>query len=267
MSRARAVSFAISLAPVWPMKVRLYAVPASHPSLAVALMLKHKAVPYRRRDLPPEISKACLRALGFAGTTVPAVKMGSQRMQGSRRISSELEIRYPKPPLFPSEPERRAMVEEAERFGEEELQEPVRQLLWAAIQRDRGAIRSYIDGAQMAIPTSLAAKVAPLFIALSSGSAKVDEENPRRVLATLPALLDQVDEWIERGILNGGQPNAADFQIAASLGLAMTLDDLSPAIASRPCGALARRIVPDHPGHVPPVFPPAWLKVLYSPSS
>ena len=48
-------------------------------------------------------------------------------------------------------------------------------------------------------------------------------------------------------MLNGEQLNAADFQIAPSLGLAMTLDDLRPAIENRPAGALAKRVVPELP--------------------
>jgi len=82
-------------------KATLYAVPASHPSLAVALMLKYKGVSYTRIDLPPGISKALLRGLGFAGTTVPAARIGGNRIQGSRRISSGLEILYPSPPPLP----------------------------------------------------------------------------------------------------------------------------------------------------------------------
>ena len=42
----------------------------------------------------------------------------------------------------------------------------------------------------------------------------------------------------------------------------MTLDDLRPAIESRPAGALAKRVVPDYPGKAPPILPPAWLQQL-----
>ena len=61
--------------------------------------------------------------------------------------------------------------------------------------------------------------------------------------------------------IGGEQLNAADFQIAPSIGLAMTLDDLRPAIESRPAGALAKRVVPDYPGHTPPILPPpGWSR-------
>jgi glutathione S-transferase len=90
------------------------------------------------------------------------------------------------------------------------------------------------------------------------------DENVRRDLAALPKFLDKVDAWIASGVLNGEQLNAADFQIAPSLGLAMTMDDIRPAIENRPAGALAKRVVPDYPGKTPPILPPAWLQPLRS---
>ena len=72
-------------------------------------------------------------------------------------------------------------------------------------------------------------------------------------------MLDRIDGWIADGTLGGDVPNAAGFQIATSLGLALTLEDLRPLIAPRPAGALARRLVPDYPGHTPAIIPPPWL--------
>ncbi len=67
---------------------------------------------------------------------------------------------------------------------------------------------------------------------------------------------------IKDGVIGGDEPNAADYQIAPSVRLAMSFDDLRPAIESRPAGELALRIVPDFPGRTPPVFPPEWLAGL-----
>ncbi|HWN81031.1 MAG TPA: glutathione S-transferase N-terminal domain-containing protein, partial [Candidatus Udaeobacter sp.] len=66
------------------MDARLYVIPASHPSVAAELMLQHKGVSYKRTDLLPVISKLVLRAVGFPGITVPALKIDGQRIQGSR---------------------------------------------------------------------------------------------------------------------------------------------------------------------------------------
>ena len=57
-----------------------------------------------------------------------------------------------------------------------------------------------------------------------------------------------MDAWIDEGLLGGPEPNAADFQIATSLRLLMTLDDVRPAVEARPAGRLAREVVPEFPG-------------------
>ena len=241
------------------MKARLYVIPASHPSIAAQLMLEHKGVAYRRTDLLPVISKGALRAVGFPGNTVPALKIDGDKVQGSRQIARELERLRPEPPLFPADPEQRSAVEEAERFGDEELQHPVRQILWWGLKKDSAPLRGYSEGARLGAPIGLLVKTAAPIVALSARFNEAGDENVRKAVATLPAMLDRIDGWIESGVLNGDRPNAADFQIAPSLGLAMTLDDLRPAIESRPAGELARRFVPNYPGRMPPVLPPDWL--------
>ncbi len=246
------------------MKARLYVIPASHPSIAAALMLEHKGIPYKRTDLLPVISKGALRALGFPRNTVPAIKIDGKRVQGSREISRELERLRPEPALFPADPEKLAAVEEAERFGDEELQHPIRQILWWTIKKDKAPLRSYSEGARLGVPIDLAMLTAAPIIALSSRFNEASDENVRHDLAALSGLLDRVDAWIEQGVLNGEQLNAADFQIAPSLGLALTLEDLRPSIEGRPAGALAKRVVPNYPGKTPPILPPAWLQPLRS---
>jgi glutathione S-transferase len=244
------------------MDARLYVIPASHPSIAVQLMLEHKGIPYRRTDLMPVVSKAVLRAVGFPGNTVPALKIDGEKIQGSRQITRELERLRPEPRLFPADPAERTTVEEAERCGDEELQHPIRQLLWWGFKRDKEPLRGYSEGAKLGVPIGLAVKTGGPLIALSARFNEASDENARAALEKLPRLLDRVDDWIESGVLNGERLNAADFQIAPSLGLAMTLDDLRPAIENRPAGALARRVVPNYPGRMPPVLPAEWLDSL-----
>src|SRR6478752_1039165 len=244
------------------MKTRLYVIPASHPSIAAQLMLERKGVAYKRTDLLPVISKGVLRGLGFPRQTVPALKIEGSKVQGSRQIARELERLHPEPSLFPADPKRRAAVEEAERFGDEELQHPIRQILWWTLKHDKAPLRSYSEGAKIGMPIGLAMKTAAPIVALSARFNEASDENARAGLAALPALLDRVDELIAAGTLNGPELNVADFQIAPSIGLAMTLDDLRPAIEGRPAGALAKRVVPNYPGKTPPILPAEWLAPL-----
>src|SRR4051794_1112318 len=225
-----------------PVKVRLYTIPGSHPGVAAQMMLDHKGIPFKRKDLFPVISKAVLRASGFPRNTVPALKIDGERVQGSRQIARELERLRPEPPLFPSDPEKRAAVEEAERFGDEELQHPIRQIIWWSFRKDKSPLVSYSEGAKVGVPIPLAVKTAGPIVALSAHFNKATDENVRADLEALGGLLDRVDETVAAGTLNGEQLNAADFQIAASMKLAMTMQDLRPLIEPRPAGDLVRRV-------------------------
>jgi glutathione S-transferase len=244
------------------MTATLYVIPGSHPSMTARLMLEAKGIEYKRVDLMPVVSKAALRALRFPSNTVPALKLDGRRVQGSREIAQELDRLVPEPPLYPAESGRRAAVEQAERWGDEDLQAPVRRILWNGLKRDRSPLRSYSEGARLGIPIGLAVKTAAPIVALSARFNNASDENVRADLAALPGMLQRIDDWIAEGVLGGDPPNAADLQIAASIRLAMTLDDLRPAIESRPAGELALRVVPDYPGRATPVLPAAWLEPL-----
>ena len=244
------------------MKVRLYTIPGSHPGVAAQLMLNHKGIPFKRTDLLPVISKGVVRGLRFPRNTVPAIKIDGRRVQGSREIARELEQLRPEPPLFPSDPEQRAAVEEAERFGDEELQHPIRQIIWWSFRQQKEPLRSYSEGARLGIPIGLALKTAGPIVALSARFNEATDENVRADLATYGKQLQQVDDLIAAGTIGGEVLNAADFQIAPSIRLAMTFQDLRPLIESRPAGQFAKRVQPQIAGDFPPVLPPAWLEPL-----
>jgi glutathione S-transferase len=246
---------------------KLYVIPGSHPALAVRRMLEHKGIPYKRVDLMPVISRGVLKAMRFPGVTIPSLRIDGRKLTGSREISKALDEIKPQPPLFPSDPERRAAVEEAERWGEKELSDATRRIFWNAAKRDRESLRSYVGDAKLGIPVGLAIATAGPIIAAETRIHGINDERVRDDLAALPAHLNQIESWIAEGLLGGDEPNAADFQIAAGVGLAMTLQDLRPAIAARPAGEHSKRFVPDYPGDVPPVLPAEWLEPLRASSA
>ncbi len=249
------------------MKVTLYAIPASHPAMAVRKMLELKSIEYKRVDLMPVISRGVLKVLRFPASTIPALRIDDRRITGSRQISQALDDVLPEPALFPADPRARAAVAEAERWGEETLSDGVRRIFWNAVKRNREPLRSYSVGARLGVPIGLAVKTAAPIIAAEMRIHGGDDEAVRADLAAFPGWLDRIDGGIAEGVLDGEQPNAADFQIAAALALAMTLDDLRPPIEARPAGQLARRLMPDFPGKAPPVLPPSWLEPLGAPTT
>jgi glutathione S-transferase len=243
-------------------QAKLYVIPGSHPSAMARRMLDVKGISYRRVDLMPVISRGVLRALRFPSNTVPSLEIDGRKVTGSREIARELEAIRPEPPLYPSEPERRVAVDDAERWGEGVLQPAIRRISWNALKRNRAPLASYAEGARLGIPIGLAVKTAAPIVAAASRMNNADDDTVRRDLAALPGWLKRVDDWIAEGVLGSDPPNAGDLQIGASLRLAMTLDDLRPAIAPRPAGELAMRAIPDFPGHAPPALPAAWLVPL-----
>lgn len=246
------------------MNVRLYNIPGSHPATAVELMLQHKGIPYKRTDLFPVAANYIVRALGFPGNTIPAMKIDGRKVQGSREISRELDRLRQEPPLFPEDPEKRLAVEEAERFGDEELQHAVRQPIWWALKKDKAPLRSFSEGAKLGIPIGLAIKTAAPVVYMAARLNESSDENVRADLAALGGLLDRVDKFIAAGTIDGEELNAADFQIAPTVRLAMTFQDLRPLIEARPAGRHAERVQPKLPGDIPPILPPAWLEPLRS---
>jgi glutathione S-transferase len=243
------------------MHATVYAVAASHPVRAALLMLDHKGIPYTRKDMPNVVVRPMLRAMGFPGPTVPAVKFDDgTKVQTTRALARKLDEMRPEPPLFPPDPDRRAAVEAAEKWGDEVLQPMPRRLAWAALKRDRSGLLTFMEGPIMGIPPKLAAKTAAPLVAGSARINKATDDNVRADLISLPGVLDQVDDLIANGVIGGDQPNAADFQILTSVRLLMCFDDLRADLDGRPAAREAQRLVPDYPGRIPPVFPADWLR-------
>jgi glutathione S-transferase len=242
-------------------EAKLYVIPGSHPSRSAMLMLDRKGIPFKRVDLMPVISKGVVRAQGFPGVTVPALKLNGRKIQGSREIARELDHLQPEPALYPADPEKRGKVEEAEAWGDEFQQKP-RRMSWWAFKRDRSPMASYSEGARLGVPVGLAVKTGAPIVAIAARLNGSTDENVSADLAALGEDLDRIDGWIAAGVIGGPEPNAADFQLAPSIRLLMSFDDLRPFIDARPCGEMAKRIVTDFPGRTPPIFPAEWLDGL-----
>ena len=240
---------------------KLYSLPVSHPALAARAMLDHKGIEYRLVDLIPGMQPVMVRALRFPGYTVPALVLDGRRIQGSRQISRALDEFRPDPPLFPRDPGARRRVEEAERWGEEVLQEvPRRIVLWAAA-RDYGVRRwlvvdvSSVPGGALLARPSLQARA-------FARARRTDDDSVRADIAALGDVLGEVERLREEGVIGGEERNAADFQIASSLRSLGTFADLEPFLADHPAIRWAAGVVPPLPGPVPPVIPREWLEPL-----
>jgi len=247
------------------MTAKLYAMPASHPSMAAALMLERKGVEYETAWLLLPFTGPILRLRGFQRRTVPALRIDGRKIQGSREISAALDELTPEPPLFPRNETLRREVEETERWGDEVLQPAARRIEVWQLRRDRRTVATQladarsIQGARILINPRLAAGTSGATVAWYARLIGATDEAVKADLLALPSMLDRVDEAIASGVVGGEQPNAADFQIAPSLSLLMTVDELRPAIEARAAGRLARSLVPRYPGRSAGVLPQEWL--------
>lgn len=245
-------------------KATLFVIPGSHPALTARLMLERKGIAYRRIDLIPVVSKLILRLAGFSDVTVPAMRLAGEKVQGSREIARKLDELVPEPRLYPADAKERYDVEQAEKWGDEVLQEMPRRIIWNGFGRDRAPLRSYSEGAKLGIPVSVAVATAAPIIWAAGRMNKASDENVRQDLAEIPGVVKRVNRFIADGILGGETLNAADFQIATSIRLLATIEDVRPALEGTPALELAERAVPEFPGHLPPIFPESWLEAIRS---
>ena len=238
------------------MNVTLYWFELSNPGQAVRLMLERKGIAFRTRDLVPGLHRLQVRAAGFPGRTVPALRVDGERVQGSLAISRALERMRPEPPLFP--PRRRAAVEEAEEWGESVLQPVTGRLFHWALANDVG-VREWLgvsSGVPREVTRPLARVAGPVARAFdrSATDASIQAD-----LVQLPGMLDHVDELIADGTIGDpDEPTAADFQIVTTVREVMSFEGLAPLVEGRPAAGLALRVLPDWP-ESPVRVPPEWL--------
>ena len=239
------------------MAARLYSMDLSHPGHAVRLMLEHKGIEHRVTTLPPGMHPVLVRAAGFRGNTVPALRIDGRRLQHSVEIAQELERIKPEPPLYPADAALRRQVEEAERWGEAELQ-PVPRRIFRWSLTEQSEPREWLARSSgLPLPGLQARTSLPITRRFAKASGAT-AERVRQDLEELPGKLDKVDALIAEGVIGVDNPSAATFQIGTSVRALTLFPQIAPLIDARPCGDLARSLLPDF-HEVPVRLPADWL--------
>lgn len=110
----------------------------SHYNEKVRWALDHKGIEHERRVLVPGLHMAV--ALGLTRgrhCTSPVVELDGRRIGDSTAIIRVLEERYPKPPLYPSNPAERRRALELEDYFDEQLGPFIRRLVFHELRGDR----------------------------------------------------------------------------------------------------------------------------------
>jgi len=241
---------------------KLYVILGSHACRTGMLMLEHKGIPYELLTLPAGVHPLAVRLAGFTPEggrkiddkphrmlaladhlgTVPALRMDGERVMTNRKISRFLDQRQPQPPLFPGDPAAREQVEEIECWGDETLQMAARRTILAATVQDQ-VIDGGADGrlGPLLFHNDLMRRTSARIFGVTFAVGSAGEA---RLLTEARGMLEQIDGWITKGLLNGEELNAADLTLAPSVALLSYHRELAPEIEQRPVGHLLDRLLP-----------------------
>ena len=112
-------------------ELTLHVLPPSHPCMTAEAALRLKGLDFEKVELPIPHKEEMERIYGEGRTTVPGLLVDGEPVHGSTAILARLEELQPDPPLYPAD--RPEQVREAERWGDEELQDLGRRLPWGAL--------------------------------------------------------------------------------------------------------------------------------------
>jgi glutathione S-transferase len=209
-----------------------------------------KGIPYKRVELP-ELVHIPHQRLRFGTRTVPAVIFeDGAKAHGSRAILRALDERAPEPRLVPADAAERDRVEELERWGDEVLQPVPRRLIFEGLRRRPDAIPAYSEGSRFAMPAPIARLLGPVVARGVLRAHRASGYDPGADLASVPGHMERIERALDEGTIGGDPPNAADLQLAPSVSLLLTLDDVAPQVPPR-VADWARRVAGDATGRMP----------------
>jgi glutathione S-transferase len=246
-------------------EVKFYGFSGSHPCEAVYAAARYKRIAFRTVEVPPALHRIIMR-VKFGGTRVPAAVIDGHKVQGTSSIFLALDNVETERQLYPGDPEDRARVIAADRWGAGAFQDVGRRLIWSHLSRSPETVRAWVESSSPpGRERDFKVFMAPYMAQVAKFGNRATDEQVQKDLKHLPVLLDRVDELIAEGVIGGDEPNAADFQLLSSIGMWSHMQALRPAIVSRPCGIAAMELFPRYTGAVPAgLLPDEWFEELNS---
>jgi len=216
--------------------------------------IRLKGLPFERVDwaMNGEHTTRMQEIYGEGNSTVPGLLVDGEPVHGSRAILRCLEQIEPDPVLYPSEE-----VREAERWGDEELQDLGRRLPWGALHFRPEQLSAIGGGEPLDGPGT---DYAIRFIYGTWRYHGITAERLADDLAGLPAKLDHIESLAQSGVIGGEIANAADLQIGATIRVLMPIGDLTPLLAGTAGERIALRHFPKYGGALAPgAYPANWV--------
>jgi glutathione S-transferase len=233
----------------------LHVLPPSHPCATVEAALRHKGLEFEKVEFPAGKHIEPMTEL-YGSHTVPGLLIDDEPVHGSNAIMERLEELAPDAPsLYPAG--RAEAVREAAAWGDEHLQDLGRRLPWGSLYFRPEAMGTLAPGGSPLDPAGT--DFAIRYVRATMKYHKMTMVMVAEDLQNLPRFLDQIDAYVADGVLAGDEPNAADFQIGATLSVLLLVGDVKPLIEARPAVEVARKWFEDRPGLVPAgAFPAGW---------
>ena len=237
-------------------ELKLHVLPPSHPCMTARAALDLKGLEYEVVTLDMGKHGDQVEELyGEGRRTVPGMMVGEDAVHGSTAILERLEQLVPENPLYPDG--IADQVREAELWADGHLQDLGRRLPWGALHFRPESMGTF-GGAGPLDPagTDFAMK----FIRGTWKYHNITAEKLAEDLGTVPGIVDEIEAFAGRGLIDGDSPTAADLQIGSTVRVLLTVGDLHAAFEGSAAERIARRNFPDYDGLVPAgAFPAGWI--------
>ena len=239
-------------------KVTLHALPPSHPCKAVGAALEYKGIEYEWVNLDYGTHNEKIAELyGEGKTRVPGLTFGEERIHGSTNILRRLDELVPESPLYPEDIADE--VREAELWGAGDLQDFGRRIPWGALYF-RPEKLGRMNGIDELDPSGT--DFAMKFTRSTWKYHNISSVQIAEDLERLPGMVEEIEALAGRGILDGENPTAADFQIGSSIWVIGTISDVRPVLDGTAALRVAERYFGEIPELVPAgAFPASWIRL------
>jgi glutathione S-transferase len=235
-------------------QITLHVLPPSHPCRTAIAALELKGLAFEKVELAPGAHVEEMTRI-YGAHTVPGMLVDGEPVHGSRAILARLEELVPDPPLYPAVNDQ--AVRDAERWGDEELQDLGRRMPWGALHF-RPEAMGIVGGVGNLDPAGTDFAIRALRAAWRYHG--ITAQRLYDDLQGLAAKLDHVDALVAAGTIGGDRPNAADLQIGATMEVLGCVGDLKPMLRGRPGATFATRWFPGREGEIPAgAFPAGWV--------
>ncbi|MDX8152983.1 glutathione S-transferase [Patulibacter brassicae] len=237
-------------------KLVLHQLPPSHPCATVRAALRLKGLEAEVVDLDMAGHNAAVEEVyGEGRRTVPGLLVDDRPVHGTVAILRRLEeLRPDVAPLYPDPIADR--VREAEDWADGHLQDLGRRLPWGALHFRPERLAALAGGGPL---DPAGTDYAMRFVRAAWKYHGLSAARLAEDLAGLPAVLAQIGELVDEGVLGGEAPNAADLHVGATLRVIAVVGDVRPLVEASPGWSIVERFFRPAPVAIPAgAYPEGW---------